>query len=435
MIKRRILNVIIVFVSVILLSILLQGCSKADKLSKLGYPEAEIDKISKSTYVGNIISNNLQYNDFRDLKKHEGYKEENLEGYTKVFNKIYTKDEMDMVVIGINALEEKSKDYTEILEKNNEDIRKEIEKALSPKITLKSNELTATSTDKGKDYVKSIITAQSYFDGDITNSAIIEGNFLSNKLGDYQLVVKLKDSKGYQAEQVIKFKLIDNKVPQIKIPSNNNVFQGDNIDLMKDVVGVDNFDGDITKKITIEKNDFSTGKVGTYAVVYKLTDNASNTTTATRELTVKPIIKVNDTFELNKYKITLRSFTYNRTDSEPASYFYNYYTAKEGNTFLITSLRLENLDNIKRRPFEIGGNDEHKINVELIYDGTYTYEASPHGLNNNWYDIFMSIDPLVSMTENLSFEIPISVKDSGKSIVLKFSRYDSSAESFFVKIR
>lgn len=435
MVKRRIINGVIVFVSVFLLSVLLQGCSNADKLTKLGYPEAEIDKISKSPYVSNIISNNLQYKDFKNIKKHNSYKEENLNGYTKVFNKIYTEDEMDMVINGINALEEKSQEYTEILENNNDNIRNEIEKALSPKITLNKDELTATSIDKGKDYVKSIITAKSYFDGDITKGVTIEGVFFSNKLGAYELVVKSKDSKGYQAEQVIKFNLIDNEMPQIQIPSNNIVFQGDNVELMKDVVGVDNLDGEITKKIIIEKNNFSTEKVGTYTVVYKLTDNANNTTTITRELTVKPIIKVNDTFELNKYKITLRSFTYNRTDSEPASYFYKYYTAKEGNTFLITSLKLENLDNIKRRPFEIGGNDEHKINVELIYDGNYLYEASPHGLNNNWYDVFKSIDPLVSMTENLSFEIPISIKESGKSIVLKFSRQGSSPESYFVKLR
>jgi len=39
------------------------------------------------------------------------------------------------------------------------------------------------------------------------------------------------------------------------------------------------------------------------------------------------------------------------------------------------------------------------------------------------------------MTANLTFEIPLTVKDSDKSLIMKFTPYESSDEGFYVKIR
>lgn len=419
------------------LGFILAACSSnADKLEKLGYSEAEIQKIKESDYVNGIIQNKIQYNDFDAIKKHKAFKADNLVGYTSVFNKIYTKEELDLAIIGINTLKENAQDYEKILKEENEKLRSAIDEYLLPKITLKATELNATSTDKGLDYVKSIISAYSYFDGEIAGAAELQGSFASNKLGDHTVTVVSQDSKGYRSEQDVKFKVVDLEKPVIQIPDTNNVlFEGDQIDLMKDVIGTDNYDGDLTDRIVLDKEDFTTDKEGTYSVTYKLKDNSNNEAEVSRELKVLPILKVNDTFDLQKYQLTLKSFEYDRTDSEPADYFYRYYTASEGNTFLITRLAIKNLDNIKRRPIEIFGNDEQKLKVELIYDGNYIYDDVAHSLNNNWYDTFRSVDPLATVTANLTFELPISVKDSNKSIVLKFSPYTDSDEAVYLRIR
>jgi hypothetical protein len=221
----------------------------------------------------------------------------------------------------------------------------------------------------------------------------------------------------------------------ISIPKSADVFTGDSFDPLAGVTAADNFDGDLTKSIIVEKGDFTTAKEGTYTLTYRAKDAAGNEGSATRSVTVLPLKNVGETFEVNKYEMTFNSFTFNRTDSEPASVLYQYYTAKDGNTFVITSLQIKNLDTIKRSPFEIFGDDDHKIKALLVYDGKYTYEEAPHGLDNNWFDTFRSIDPLVSETHNLSFEVPQDVNDSGKSLVLKISPANSGDTAIYVRLR
>ncbi|WP_240420888.1 immunoglobulin-like domain-containing protein [Paenibacillus periandrae] len=422
-------------ISVLSIGASLSACGEVGKLEKLGYPEAEITKIIDQNYVKSIVNNKIQYNDYNDIKKHRTYKEDNLEGYTTVLNKLYTKDELELGMIGINALKENDPDYDKILNKKNEEMVSAIQKSLTPKIKLNNSELNATPTDKGTDYIKTTLSAQSYFDGDIAKNAVIEGSFNSSKLGDYTLVVKAKDSKGYQVEQPVKLKVIDNEKPQIKLPAANSVFVGDTLDLMKDIAGTDNVDGDLTKSITMDKGNFTTDKEGTYTITYKLKDSSNNEASVSREVKVVPIYKINDSFELNKYKLTPKSFVYNRTDTEQAKYFYQYYNAKDGNTFLIMSLTIENQDNIRRTPFDIFGNDEQKLTAMLIFDGNYEYKETPHLLDNNWYHTFSSIDPLVTSTKNLTFELPESVKESDKSLVLKISKYKAPDTAVYIRIR
>src|SRR5574344_467794 len=57
------------------------------------------------------------------------------------------------------------------------------------------------------------------------------------------------------------------------------------------ITAIDNIDGDITSKIIIASNTVSLGVEGTYKVIYSVSDNAGNTSTATRNVYVIKKVK------------------------------------------------------------------------------------------------------------------------------------------------
>ncbi len=71
----------------------------------------------------------------------------------------------------------------------------------------------------------------------------------------------------------------DTKSPVIRIAGANAVIvikKGDEVDLMKNVTGRDDRDGNITDKITVDKGGFDSKTPGEYTVTYSLKDSAGN---------------------------------------------------------------------------------------------------------------------------------------------------------------
>ena len=78
--------------------------------------------------------------------------------------------------------------------------------------------------------------------------------------------------------------------------SNKTVIVGDTFDPMKGVTATDNEDGNITSSIKITSNTVNTNKVGTYEVVYSVTDSFGETVTKKITVTVANLTKADSLF-------------------------------------------------------------------------------------------------------------------------------------------
>ncbi|WGX77601.1 DUF5011 domain-containing protein (plasmid) [Paraclostridium bifermentans] len=143
------------------------------------------------------------------------------------------------------------------------------------------------------------VTATDKEDGNITKDIkVIENTVDTSKAGTYKVVYEVTDSKGATTTKYITVtvKLKDltlNNMPEIHA-ENKTIKVGDKFNPMDGVTATDKEDGNITKDIKVIENTVDTNEVGTYKVVYKVTDSEGATTTKSIVVTVrsndKPII-------------------------------------------------------------------------------------------------------------------------------------------------
>lgn len=113
------------------------------------------------------------------------------------------------------------------------------------------------------------------------NDVKISGNVDTSKVGEYKIKYE------YNGKNVIRtVKVIDDIKPVIKLNGNTDIYLylGNEYD-DDGVVATDNYDGNITKNVTVNSN-LDINKVGTYTLEYKISDSSNNTSTVTRNIHV-----------------------------------------------------------------------------------------------------------------------------------------------------
>ena len=144
-----------------------------------------------------------------------------------------------------------------------------------PTITAENKELyTGTEFDPKKD-----VTAYDQEDGDITNKINVTSNNVdTTKKGTYQVTYQVTDSSSSTTTKTITVTVLENNAPEItaedKVITINTEFNE-----LKDVKANDQEDGDLTKNIKVTENTVNVKKLGTYKVVYEVTDSMNKKTT------------------------------------------------------------------------------------------------------------------------------------------------------------
>lgn len=113
------------------------------------------------------------------------------------------------------------------------------------------------------------------------NDVKISGNVDTSKVGEYKIKYE------YNGKNVIRtVKVIDDIKPVIKLNGNTDIYLylGNEYD-DDGAVATDNYDGDITKNVTVNSN-IDINKIGTYTLEYKISDSSNNTSTVTRNIHV-----------------------------------------------------------------------------------------------------------------------------------------------------
>ena len=142
------------------------------------------------------------------------------------------------------------------------------------------------------------VTATDKEDGNITKDIKVTGTVDTDKPGKYELTYTVTDKDGntttVKRTVIVNPKMVDiNNIPVINA-EDKTIKVGDKFNPMTGVTANDKEDGNITKDIKVIEDTVNTSKVGTYKVVYEVTD--SNGATATKTITVtvrsnnKPII-------------------------------------------------------------------------------------------------------------------------------------------------
>lgn len=189
---------------------------------------------------------------------------------------------------------------------------------VTPQISLKG--ANPYCMVKGTKYVEPGATATDNVDGNITNRIAVTGNVTGNLMGSFRMVYKVEDSSGNQAiayRAVIvttecpnenKPENVANNKPTITLIGKNAVTINrgtEYIDL--GATAYDKEDGDITRKIVTDASQVNIYQTGVYKVIYRVTDSAGVTVTATRTVTVKDAVAGNPSvrFTEDKKNITV----------------------------------------------------------------------------------------------------------------------------------
>ncbi len=125
-----------------------------------------------------------------------------------------------------------------------------------------------------------------YKDIDLTSSISVSNDVDLSKVGTYHYTYKVK-YKSLKKEIIREVKVIDNVKPTLKLNGQNEVLHIVNKEY-KDlgVTAKDNYDGDLTSKVEVDKTSLDTTKVGDYVVTYKVKDSSGNENSITRKVKV-----------------------------------------------------------------------------------------------------------------------------------------------------
>lgn len=135
------------------------------------------------------------------------------------------------------------------------------------------------------------ITAYDNADGNLTSEIKVEGEVNVDKAGIYTLIYSVTDKSGNKTTAERKVTVIDNIPPKISGADNRRVLYFDHFDPMEGITSSDNNDGDLTSKVVVkaigeELNTSDLSLSGTFTYEYSVSDEAGNTTTIKRQVTL-----------------------------------------------------------------------------------------------------------------------------------------------------
>ena len=200
------------------------------------------------------------------------------------------------------------------------------------------------------------------YDGDITSKVTLKES--QNKLS-----LNVKDSSQNEFSLEVKINRLDDDAPVITLKNNQTVYltSGETYN-EPGYTATDNCDGDITSKVTTEGTIGTS--LGTYHIIYKVTDSAGNTATTTRT-----IIRRNSTTPPNSGVIENNTI---------------YLTFDDGPSSLTTGYILDVLkEEGVKATFFVTCNGPDSL-IKRIYDEGHTIAL--HTASHNYSYVYSSVD-------------------------------------------
>lgn len=134
------------------------------------------------------------------------------------------------------------------------------------------------------DYLDGLI-AYDIEDGYITERIVVDtSNVDLNTLGVYQITYSVEDLAKNEFSVSVNITVVDLIAPVLSGVEDLTYVMGDPLpNFLEGVTAIDDYDGDITNLINVNSSDFDDWFIGTYNIIYTVTDSSNNTTTYTRK--------------------------------------------------------------------------------------------------------------------------------------------------------
>ena len=176
--------------------------------------------------------------------------------------------------------------------------------------TITADDLTLYTGDKfSKDMLN--IKANDREDGDLTDKVEISGKVDTSKVGEYELTLTVKDSKGAKAEKkvtvTVKKKVVKPEVNEAPVITAKDITLnvGDKFNLADlQIKATDSEDGDLTDKVAVEGN-VNTTKAGVYTITITVQDSKGALATKKVTVTVKEKEVVNQKPTISADNVTI----------------------------------------------------------------------------------------------------------------------------------
>ena len=176
--------------------------------------------------------------------------------------------------------------------------------------TITADDLTLYTGDKfSKDMLN--IKANDREDGDLTDKVEISGKVDTSKVGEYELTLTVKDSKGAKAEKkvtvTVKKKVVKPEVNEAPVITAKDITLnvGDKFNLADlQIKATDSEDGDLTDKVAVEGN-VNTTKAGVYTITITVQDSKGAVATKKVTVTVKEKEVVNQKPTISADNVTI----------------------------------------------------------------------------------------------------------------------------------
>ena len=174
--------------------------------------------------------------------------------------------------------------------------------------TVENNFPTISAVDKtiyeGETFDEKLdVTANDVEDGDITKNIEVVENTVNTKVpGTYKVSYKVKDTADNETLKTITVTVKENKAPVIDVENQKVVIYKE---LNINITATDEEDGDLTKEIKEIENTVDLNKIGTYKIIYQVTDKYGKTTT--KEITVEVIDRNNPVINAEDIGISLNN--------------------------------------------------------------------------------------------------------------------------------
>lgn len=159
-----------------------------------------------------------------------------------------------------------------------------ISRLFSKSVKISLNGPDNITVNYGTEYSDEFVTAL-YGSKDISDTVTVSGFVDTSKIGTYELTYTAKQKK--KTKSITRTVTVKDSVsPTITMNGDAEIkiAQGSKYQELG-CVATDNYDGDITTKVTIE-NNIDTSTKGTYTIKYTATDSSGNTTTKERAVNV-----------------------------------------------------------------------------------------------------------------------------------------------------
>ena len=234
------------------------------------------------------------------------------------------------------------------------------------------------------------------YDGDITNNVIKD-------IMDDKIILRVKDSSDNENVKEVKVTRIDEEKPKITLKGDSTIYLVSGSSYNEPGYSAnDNCDGDITSKVKVTGSVGS--GVGTYKLIYSVSDNADNNSEVTRTV------------------IVYKRVSYNGGNNQPGTI---YLTFDDGPSWGTTNVILDILkEEGVKATFFVTCNGPDAL-IKRMYDEGHT--VALHTATHNYQLIYSSVDAYFSDLNTVSSRVE---RITGiRSLIIRFPGGSSNTVS------